>query len=98
DHWDFVVFDAPSHRVFVAHGDRVTVVDGHDGQIIGNVEGLSGGTHGIAIVPGTQRGYTDDGKAGTAASFDLETLKLIKTIKADADADAVVFDPASGKI
>src|ERR1039457_5911785 len=48
DHWDFVVFDPASHKVFVAHGDRVTVVDGRIGTILGNVEGLPGGTHGIA--------------------------------------------------
>jgi DNA-binding beta-propeller fold protein YncE len=98
DRWDFVVFDPASHKVFVAHGDRVTVVDGRIGTILGNVEGLPGGTHGVAIVPGTERGYTDDGRAGTAASFDLDKLKLIKTIKAEADADAVVFDPTSGHV
>src|SRR6476646_5477381 len=98
DRWDFVVFDPASHKVFVAHGDRVTVVDGRTGAILGNVEGLQGGAHGIAIVPGTGRGYTDDGRAGTAASFDLDTLNLINTIKADADADAIVFDPTSGHV
>jgi DNA-binding beta-propeller fold protein YncE len=98
DRWDFVVFDAPSRKVFVAHGDRVTVVDGDTGTIIGNVEGFPGGTHGIAIAPGTKRGYTDDGHAGTAASFDLYSLKLINTIKADADADAIVFDPTSDHV
>jgi len=51
DRWDFVVFDPVSHKVFVAHGDRVTVVDGGSGTVIGNVEGLPGGTHGVAIVP-----------------------------------------------
>jgi DNA-binding beta-propeller fold protein YncE len=98
DRWDFVVFDPASHKVFVAHGDRVTVVDGRTGAILGNVEGLQGGAHGIAIVPGTGRGYTDDGRAGMAASFDLDKLNLINTIKADADADAVVFDPTSGHV
>jgi DNA-binding beta-propeller fold protein YncE len=98
DRWDFVVFDPASHKVFIAHGDRVTVVDGRTGKIIGNVEGLPGGTHGVAIVPGTERGYTDDGRAGMAASFDLNKLNLIKTIKADADADAIVFDPTSGHV
>ena len=98
DRWDFVVFDPASRKVFVAHGDRVTVVDGRTGTVIGNVEGLPGGTHGVAIVPGTERGYTDDGRAGTAASFDLDKLNLIKTIKADADADAIVFDPTSGHV
>jgi hypothetical protein len=95
---DFVVFDPTSHKVFVAHGDRLTVVDGRTGRIIGNVEGLPGGTHGVAIVPGTGRGHTDDGDAGTAESFDLAKLTLIKAIKADADADAVVFDPTSGHL
>ena len=33
DRWDFVVFDATSHKVFVAHGDRVTVVDGRTGKM-----------------------------------------------------------------
>ena len=36
DRWDFVVFDPASHKVFVAHGDRVTVVDGRTGAILGN--------------------------------------------------------------
>jgi YVTN family beta-propeller protein len=95
DRWDLLTFDAASRRVYIAHGDRVTVVDGRSGELIGNVEGYAGGTHGVAIVPGSGHGYTDDGKAGTAGSFDLKTLKALNTIKADEDADAIVFDPAS---
>src|SRR5690242_8816097 len=49
DRWDYVVYDGPSHRVYVAHGDHLTVVDGRNGRIIGQVEGMPGGTHGIAI-------------------------------------------------
>ena len=98
DRWDYVVFDPASHRVYVAHGDRVTVVDGRDGRILGQVAGFTGGTHGIAIATASGRGYTDDGRAGEAASFDLKTLKPQKRIKAGADADAVAFDRASGHI
>jgi YVTN family beta-propeller protein len=98
DRWDLLTFDAASHRVYIAHGDRVTVVDGRSGELIGNVEGYAGGTHGVAIVPGSGTGYTDDGKAGTAGSFNLKTLKPRNTIKADDDADAIVFDPASGHV
>jgi DNA-binding beta-propeller fold protein YncE len=93
DRWDYVVFDPASGRVYVAHGDRVTVVDGGTGALIGNVEGMPGGTHGVAFAAG--KGYTDDGKAGTATVFDPKTLKLIKTVKAEPDADGVVYDPAS---
>ena len=98
DRWDYVVFDPDSHRVYVAHGDRVTVVDGRDGAVIGTVEGMPGGTHGIAISHATGKGYTDDGKAGVAVEFDLQTLKVVKQIKAESDADGIVFDPPSGHI
>ena len=98
DRWDYVVYDRASHRVYVSHGDRVTVVDGRSGALIGQVEGFAGGTHGIAIVTASGRGYTDDGRAGEAGSFDLATLKVQQRIKAAPDADAVAFDPASGHV
>jgi DNA-binding beta-propeller fold protein YncE len=98
DRWDLLTYDVESGRVYIAHGDRVTLVDGQSGEVIGSVEGYAGGTHGVAIVSGFGRGYTDDGQSGTAGSFDLKTLKSLKTIKADEDADAIVFDPSSGHV
>jgi YVTN family beta-propeller protein len=98
DRWDYVVFDPDSRRVYVAHGDRVTIVDGRGGAVIGTVEGMPGGTHGVAISHATGKGYTDDGKAGLVVEFDLTTLKVIKQIKAESDADGIVFDPPSGHI
>jgi YVTN family beta-propeller protein len=98
DRWDYVVFDPASHRVYVAHGDRLSVVDGVSGALIGTVEGMPGGTHGVAISTATGKGYTDDGKAGVVVAFDLTTLKAVKQIKAESDADGIVFDPPSGHI
>jgi DNA-binding beta-propeller fold protein YncE len=98
DRWDYVVFDASSKRVYVAHGSEVTVVDAGNGNILGHITGLNGGTHGIAIVAANGRGYTDDGEAGEAASFDLATFKVNTRIKAADDADAVAFDSASGHV
>ncbi|MGB6505071.1 MAG: YncE family protein [Xanthobacteraceae bacterium] len=98
DRWDYVAFDPESLRVYVAHGDRVTIVDGESGAIIGAVEGMPGGTHGIAFSHASGKGYTDDGKAGVVVAFDLATLKPLKQIKAEPDADGIVFDPPSGHI
>jgi YVTN family beta-propeller protein len=98
DRWDYVVFDALLHRVYVAHGDRVTVVDGRDATVVGEVMKFPGGTHGIAISPTVGRGYTDDGQSGTAASFDLSTFKVSGRIAADIDADGIAFDPVSGHV
>lgn len=98
DRWDYVVFDPGSGRVYVAHGDQVAVVDGRTGAIIGRVEGIAGGTHGIAISKATGQGFTDDGRAGQAVAFDLRTLKVMRRIPADDDADAAVIDKASGHL
>jgi YVTN family beta-propeller protein len=98
DRWDYVTFDPGTHRVYVAHGDRVTVVDGHNGTVLGEVTGFPGGTHGIAVVTAAGRGYTDDGRAGEVGSFSLETLTVSKRIRAMEDADGIVYDPASGHL
>jgi YVTN family beta-propeller protein len=98
DRWDYVVYDPDSLRVYVAHGDRVTVVNGDSGAVIGTVVGMPGGTHGIAVSQATGKGYTDDGKVGEVVVFDLQTLKVVKRIKAESDADGIVFDPSSGHI
>lgn len=98
DRWDYVLFDPESHRVYVAHGDRVTVVDGRSGTVIGQVEGYPGGTHGVAIISGLGRGFTDDGEAGEAGEFDLKSLKTTKRFKTADDADSIAFDPVSGHV
>jgi DNA-binding beta-propeller fold protein YncE len=98
DRWDYVVFDPSSKRVFVAHGDEVTVVDGRKGDVLGHIKGFPGGTHGIALVGAVGRGYTDDGQKGEAGAFDLSTLKVGKRVKAAEDADAMAFDEVSGHV
>jgi len=98
DRWDYVVYDQPSHRVYVAHGDRLTVVDGRNGRIVGQVVGMPGGTHGIAISHPAGLGYTDDGRAGEAVAFSLKTLKVVKRLPAAPGADAVTIDPTSGHV
>jgi len=98
DKWDYLVYDGPSHRLYVAHGDRLTVLDGKSGSVLGTVQSMPGGSHGIGIVAAAGKGYTDDGEAGEAVAFDLKTLKTGKHIKAQDDADGIAFDSVSGHI
>ncbi|MDH7975954.1 hypothetical protein QH494_27560 [Sphingomonas sp. AR_OL41] len=98
DRWDYVVFNGETGRVYVAHGDRVTVVDATSGAIVGEVEGIAGGTHGVGISTETGQGFTDDGRNGQAVAFDLKTLKITRQVAADADADAVTFDRKTGHV
>ena len=98
DRWDYVVADPATRRVYVAHGDRVTVLDARSGTIVGAVAGMPGGTHGTAISRATGQGFTDDGEKGEAVAFDLRTLEVLRRIPAADDADGMVEDPATGRV
>lgn len=98
DRWDYVVYDDQTQRVYVAHGDRLAVVDARTGTLVGQVVGIAGGTHGTAISWPTRQGFTDDGRNGKAVAFDLTTLKITREIPADIDADAIASDRATGHV
>jgi YVTN family beta-propeller protein len=97
DRWDYVAFDPVLNRVYASHGANVTVVDGTSGAIVGTIE-VGGATHGIASVHALSKGYTDDGKAGEAVVFDLKSLKVLGRVKAEPDADGIVYDAKSGRV
>ncbi len=98
DRWDYVVYDDGTQRIYVAHGDRLAVIDARSGEIVGQVQGVAGGTHGTAVSLPTHQGFTDDGEAGKAVAFDLDTLKVIREIPADDDADGIALDRLTGHI
>jgi DNA-binding beta-propeller fold protein YncE len=97
DRWDYVVLDPPGRHAYVAHGDRVTVVDTASGAVTGTLA-VGGITHGIVVLPGLDKGYADDGKAGVALVFDPNTLKILRSIKAEPDADGIVYDHKTGHV
>lgn len=98
DRWDYVVFDPQTSRVYVAHSDRLAVIDARTERLVGEVQGISGGTHGSAVSLSTGQGFTDDGRNGKAVAFDLHTLKITREIAADVDADALALDPVTGRL
>ena len=98
DRWDYVVFDPDGARVYASHGDRVTVVDAHSGALVGEVTGMPGGTHGVAISTRTGEGFTDDGEKREVVAFDLRTLQVTHRIPAGDDADGMARDPVTGHV
>lgn len=94
--WQYLVLDAPGQRLYIAHGTEITVVDTAGLSIAGRVQGLSG-AHGVALVPGGH-GYADSGRAATISVFDQKTFQVLATLKADVDAYAVIYDPASRRV
>lgn len=95
DRWDYVIYGASSDRVYIAHGNRLTVVDASSGRIVGQVAPIPGRPHGTAFDPAAGVGITDDGHYGQAVIFSLKTLKVLSRVKVQRGADAVAFDPVS---
>ncbi len=96
--WDDMTFDAAGHRLFIAHGTRVDVVDSDRLARSGEIADTPG-VHGIALAPELGRGYVSAGAAGTIVVFDLRTLARLKDIKSTGEnPDAIVYDPASRRV
>ena len=92
--WDYVIPDAPKHRLFIARQNRVLVVDMNDGHLITEIKGFNG-AHGIALVSDIGRGFATSGEDSSIIMFDAISYKPLLKIHAGDDADAIIYDPAS---
>ena len=98
DRWDFIEFSPIDRRIYVAHGDRISVVDEPTGEVIGQIGNLSGITHGIAVSPQTHQGFATEGRPGLVVAFDPKSLRQTKTITTAPDADGIVYEPTTKRI
>jgi len=96
ERWDYLTFEPASNRIFAAHGDRVDVIDAATNAIAGQVS--VDGANGVAIVPAIGKGYAGSRGTKSIVVFDLHTLKVVKTLPAAQDTDAIVYDPASKRV
>jgi DNA-binding beta-propeller fold protein YncE len=95
--WDYLTFDSGAQRLYIAHINKVEVVDVKTGKSVGTV-GPFHDTHGIAIVPELNKGYADSGDDGVVKVFDLKDFHVLKTIKVSEDADGMLYDPKSHSV
>jgi DNA-binding beta-propeller fold protein YncE len=95
--WDYVIPDAPNHRLFIGRQNRLLVVDMNNGRLIAEVSGIKG-AHGTALAPGTGHGFATSGNDSSIVMFDLKTYRTLARIPAAEDADAIIYDPASKRI
>jgi len=94
---DYLTYEPGAHRLYVAHGPQVQVIDTQTGALVGAV-GPFNDTHGIAIVSSAGKGYADSGDDGVVKVFDLATLKVKSVIKVSPDADGMVYDQATQRV
>jgi YVTN family beta-propeller protein len=97
EYFDYITFDGATRRVYLSHGTEVKVVDADSGSVIGTVSDLKR-CHGIVVLNDLGRGFITDGDAGQVVIFDLKTFKKVGEVKADMDADSILYDPVSKHI
>ncbi|MFI4927002.1 MAG: hypothetical protein ACHP7E_04855 [Burkholderiales bacterium] len=95
--WDYVSVDAETHRLYVAHSDRVDVVDLRSHQPVLQLTPTPG-VHGAAIAPDLNRVFTSNGAADALGVFDLQTGRSVQTVKVGRRPDAIVYEPSSRRV
>jgi DNA-binding beta-propeller fold protein YncE len=95
--WDYVIPDAPHHRLFIARQNRLMVVDERDGRLLGEVTGIHG-AHGAALVERTGHGFATSSNDSSIVMFDLKSLKVLGKAPAAEDADAIIYDRPSNLV
>ena len=98
DGWDYLTFDDAAHRLFIAHGTQVLVLDTDHLTLAGTIADTPG-VHGIALAPDVGHGYISAGRANTIVVFDLKTLARLKEIKTTGEnPDAILYDSATHRV
>lgn len=92
--WDYLTADPAAHRLYLAHGPRIEVIDTTNGKSMGSITGLKG-THGVALDDSGKFGYISDGRGNAVVVFDRSSLQTVATIPAGMNPDGVAFEPAT---
>jgi DNA-binding beta-propeller fold protein YncE len=95
--WDYVGVDSDARRIYVSHGTHVVVLDADSFAVVGDIPDTEG-VHGIAVAPDLGRGFTSNGRAGTATIFDLKTLKTLGTVTTGKNPDAIAYEPITQRV
>ncbi|QEC66060.1 YncE family protein [Panacibacter ginsenosidivorans] len=93
--WDYIAVHV--ERLYVSHGTQVNILDKKTGVSLGVIPGTTG-IHGIAFDDALGRGYTSNGRLNNVFVFDLETNKILDSVKTGTNPDAIMFEPFSKMI
>jgi DNA-binding beta-propeller fold protein YncE len=95
--WDYVTVDPRTDRVYVAHRERVDVIDARSGKPVLQLAPTAG-VHGAAPAPELGRVFTSDGADDAVGVFDAASGQAVATVKAGKGPDAIVYEPVTGRV
>jgi DNA-binding beta-propeller fold protein YncE len=97
EYFDYLTMDSAARRLYLSHGTEFKVLDADSYAVVGTIPGLER-CHGIVLVKNLGKGFITDGSLGKVFIVDLATLKITGEVKAEPDADAIIYDPASKRV
>lgn len=98
--WDYFTVDPATHKIYIARGTYVMVVD-PDGKVTAKMDvGKDNEAHAVAFAPDLQRAFTSNGDGSSVTIFDPESLKVISEVKIPGprDTDDIMYDPATKRV
>ena len=97
--WDYVTVDPDAHRIYIARGTHVQVLDESTQKVVADIPGMRG-IHGVAIVPKANRGFvTGNDPKGVIYVFDLKSNQVTSKIPTgEEDCDGLFYDPATDRV
>lgn len=95
--WDLLSVAPWDHRLYVAHGDRVTAFDLRTGKVTDKLVPAQR-VHAALAIPGTHEVISTSGETNDALLFDGRTGRVRATIPVGTKPDAAAYDPATRTI
>lgn len=95
--WDYLTVDSEHGLLYVPRTTHTMVLDAATGKLVADIPGQQQ-NHGVALVADVGRGFVSDGRDGSVVIFDLKTNHVLGKVKADVDADGIIYDPVSRKV
>jgi DNA-binding beta-propeller fold protein YncE len=89
--------DSEARRLYVARADRVYVLNVDTGAVTGSIG--ANGSNDIVLAPEAKHGFISNGASASLTMFDPATLKVLKTIKLNAEnPNAMEYDPEAKRV
>ena len=96
--WDYLTVDPATKLLYVPRSTHTLVLTAADSSVVADIPGQQR-NHGVALVPQAGRGFiTDGGGEGGIVVFDLKTNAVLGTLKAQPDADGIIYDESTDKV
>ncbi len=95
--WDYMSLDPRAGRLYVAHGDKVDVINVTSNKVVGEVAPTPG-VHGIAIDRRDGLGFASAGGINSVVVFQLRSLKVLKNIAVGRMPDCIIYDRHTNRV